>query len=400
METALYLIALFGLAYAGSILFDLFVQRISIKNILHILGIEYIILGIVLGPNLLDLLSQKILLQLEPVIGLGIGWAGLLFGSQLNFPDLKKFPKFYIALSFGQGIGACLAVILTLLFWCTKSESFLGIKEIQPFLILAAASISTSPIIIGYLRSRIQTEERISSLVYFISATDGMWSILFFGAAYALVRPFENALSPWIYEVEWVIISVLLGLTIGYLFRILLRIKYTQNEFLLMVIGLVIFSSGSARYLGLSPLFVNFIIGVVIANTNEKKNQVQKILTVYEKIFYIIFLVLAGALWQYPGQMVFLVSIVYFLARAGGKWLGFFTGILFVKPLKKSFIPANLGLSFIPQGGVAIAMAIDYKGNFPGAQADLALSVILISVVLSHIFGPNLVKFFIKREAS
>ena len=63
-------------------------------------GLVYVFLGVYLGQQGVNILSPQILQGFRPIIGLGLGWIGFLFGFQLEYRYLKRFPRKYLSLSF------------------------------------------------------------------------------------------------------------------------------------------------------------------------------------------------------------------------------------------------------------------------------------------------------------
>jgi uncharacterized membrane protein len=67
-------------------------------------GIVYIFLSLFLGKKGLNVLSPDILEGFSPLINLGLGWIGFLFGFQLEYRYLRRFPLKYLWLSFLQSL--------------------------------------------------------------------------------------------------------------------------------------------------------------------------------------------------------------------------------------------------------------------------------------------------------
>ncbi len=69
---------------------------------------------------------------------------------------------------------------------------------------------------------------------------------------------------------------------------------------LLVVMGAITFSGGLALYLSLSPLLVNLIAGVVVANLARGRARagIRNVLMRGEHSIYILFLILVGACWK------------------------------------------------------------------------------------------------------
>ena len=106
------------IAFLGS---ALFLRRMKVPasiSFLFISGLVYIFLGVYLGEQGLNVLSSSVLDGLEPLISLGLGWIGFLFGFQLESRYLKRFPGIYPGLLFLQFLfvfiltGGVFAVVL------------------------------------------------------------------------------------------------------------------------------------------------------------------------------------------------------------------------------------------------------------------------------------------------
>jgi len=90
------------LAFLGSRLIVRRKRFLSPLTFLFLSGLIYIFVGFYLGKGVLNVLSPQVLLGLTPLSGLGLGWIGFLFGFQLEFKYLRRFPGKYIGLSYLQ----------------------------------------------------------------------------------------------------------------------------------------------------------------------------------------------------------------------------------------------------------------------------------------------------------
>jgi hypothetical protein len=80
--------------------------------------------------------------------------------------------------------------------------------------------------------------------------------------------------------------------------------------------------------------------------------------------------------------------IIYFFFRVFGKIAGMYTGSHLFKP--KFDIPPFIGLALISEGGLAIAIVINFKILFP-IIGDTLITIIIVSVFLSEFLGPKLI---------
>ncbi|MEJ2537233.1 MAG: hypothetical protein P8048_09320, partial [Calditrichia bacterium] len=74
-------------------------------------GFPYILIGIILGPQLFNFLNTQIISSLEPLIALAIGWVGLLFGLQLRWRNIRRFPRNYVLFTSVQSLVTFLVIL-------------------------------------------------------------------------------------------------------------------------------------------------------------------------------------------------------------------------------------------------------------------------------------------------
>ena len=123
---------------------------------------------------------------------------------------------------------------------------------------------------------------------------------------------------------QWYFLSLSLGTAMGFLLHGLTRMRCSEEELMVFVIGTVLFSSGIALYFKLSPLFINAIMGMLIANLPGSKDRIFGLLVRLERPFYIVFLILAGAIWRPGSAWALPLAALYLLLRFAGKLAGGF----------------------------------------------------------------------------
>ncbi len=166
---------------------------------------------------------------------------------------------------------------------------------------------------------------------------------------------------------------------------------------LLSLTGAVILSSGLASYIHISPLFMNFIVGVTLTNLpNFARGRVSNLLLETEKPFFTIFLILVGALWPVTASAAVGAVLIYCPARVLGLVLGMRIGqALFLRNENQDF--KRLGFAMLPQGGVAIALVMDYTFLYPGPHASFALGVVIFAVLMNQLIGSNVMAVTLRK---
>jgi Kef-type K+ transport system membrane component KefB len=361
------------------------------------IGGPFLFVGFALGPHVTGILSPSALDQLTPLVALGLGWIGVLFGLQLDRSHLRQFPLRYLWLAWLQ---ALVAFVLLFAIGYAVLSRWLSLG-VDPVLMAAAATACVStPAAIALISNTYMARGPVTRMLFYIASLDAAIGIAILGLVHAAydTGPFGRGLLS---TPERFLISIVLGLLFGVLFLSLTRIRPSTQELMLLLIGLVLFAAGTAFYLSLSPLFVSMIAGAVIGNLSPMRRRIYAALSAWEKPIYIMTLVLAGALLQFTSWWIVPLVAAYAATRVAAKWAG---GLLVARlsPARVA-VPRDFGLGLAPQGGLSLAMAISfvliYVPSAPELRTAVALffATVAIGVGISDVIGPFLVRAVLRR---
>jgi len=355
-------------------------------------GTHFLFLGLILGPQALGLLTQDAIRQLFPLLGLGLGWIGFLFGLQLDRRNLRQFPLGFSILAIGQAM-------MTFVFFLGIGWSGLAILgrtgRVETLLLLAAAATAciSTPAGIALISTNYRVSGKVRDLLFFVASLDALVGIAALQMAYSLFPPGNLAGETLVAPGFIGILAALgLGVVCGILFLWLTRPRPGGEELVLFLLGIAAFASGAALQLQLSPLFVSVTMGAVVANLSPDPQRVFRILHEWEKPIYVVFLMLAGALLSFPTIWTIPLAVAYAVIRAGGKVLGNMAMVRLVPLAVRP--PKRFGLGLIPQGGISLAMAISGVLTYAGLglgnlnAVDLLFAVVVLGVILSELTGP------------
>ncbi|MFC1576019.1 cation:proton antiporter, partial [Gemmatimonadota bacterium] len=243
------------------------------------------------------------------------------------------------------------------------------------------------------ISSNFMVRGKVRDLLFFVASVDALVGITALQVTYSLFPPSEVAVgTASTLGLLWVAVALGLGVVCGILFLWLTRPRPGKEEMVLFLLGIAAFASGAALQLQLSPLFVSVTMGAVVANLSPDPQRVFHVLQEWEKPIYVVFLILAGALLNFPTLWVIPMALAYALLRGGGKVLG---NLVMVRVVPLPFpTPKRFGLGLLPQGGISLAMAISGVLTYAGlglggvAAVDLLFSVVVLGVILSELTGP------------
>ncbi len=357
-------------------------------------GTEYIFIGIILGPYFIDILTPELRSNLYPLVSLGLGWIGFIFGSQLQLKRLGRYPAVYYAVTLFQGIFTGAFVFVSFLFAFRELGLMSGYTFVIPALVTVALSASsTNHPAVFHIQQTQYAKTTTLKFMKFVSSLDDIVAIGGFGVLFAYFH--RSAEGVGLSGTVIFILSVGLALLFGYILRLLLVLETTRTETFLIVLGSVIFASGTAGYLHISPLFVTFIIGVVIANFSEEREKVFDIAVGAEKPVYIIFLILAGSMWRFENlYLVGILLLVYLITRAVGK-IGGNLIPLSLFGFDKSY-RRTMGVGMMSQGGLAVALVVNYMQVYGSGISNVILTTLLLALIINELAGPTVLKLYLK----
>ncbi len=357
-------------------------------------GSHFVLVGVLLGP-VLGLLTYEVIGRLEPFMALGLGWIGLLFGLQLDRRQIRQFPPAFLVFTILQAAVAFVAfsAVALLAFRLTGPNDPLG-----PAAVLAAAATAavSTPGGVALISRTFRVRGPLTRLLFFAASLDALVGIVALQITYAVFHPSAAAVASLGWGV-WMGAAVAAGVIFAVFFLWLTRPKPERDELTLFLLGLVMFEAGTALYLGISPLFVTMITGMVVANMSPSRRRVYSILQSWEKPVYVVVLILAGALISFADWVTLPLALGYAILRAGAKYAGGAVGARFV-PIDFS-VPLDVGGGLIAQGGISLAMGLSATLTYGAIAGSAGVAVrVVIGAVVIGVAASELVAPFVTRD--
>ncbi len=388
---ALILLALLGARVSFS------TQRVPAgPRLLFRTGAHFLLLGFLLGPVVLGLMSREAVAQLQPLLGVGLGWVGLHFGMQMDRAVLSRFPWSFFAVAVGQAL-LTFALFVVAGGAALKMAGFEG-PSAQALLLGAAATAAIStPAGIAMVSANFLVRGNVRQLLFFVASLDGFVGIVALQVIYAVFHGTgamaDSVTGGWVF---WIFAGVGLGLVCGIVFLWLVRLRPGREELVLYLLGISALAAGAALQLQMSPLFTSAVMGAVVANLAPTREQarINRNLERWEKPIYVILLLLAGVYLSFPTWWIAPLALGYALLRAAGKVVGN-AALVSVVPLPFS-TPRRFGLGLLPQGGISLAMALAFTLTLGAgtvrvngvAGVEVLYAVVVLGVILSELVGP------------
>lgn len=368
---------------------------IGFENILFT-GIEYIFIGAILGTSGLNIIDLESIKLLEPFLLFGLCWIGFLFGLQFEIRLLKSLPRFYFSITVIQALITCTIVTVMM---AALLHYFLDISG-SVLLMLATAfgciAACTAQSALAIVSRRYQVQNRgLLELMRYISSVDGIIALFIFTIVLSFYRGSgdETILRNSIFT--WVTISLSMGIIPAVILIILSKTKFSQQEFIVFVIGIMLFCAGLSHHLNHTPLISGLICGIIVANFCRHRIRALSTVVLAEKSIYIFLLIIIGAGWQFNFDATLILALVYCLIRAFSKIVGAFIGTRIFKPQYN--VPRTVGLGLLSEGGLAIAIVLTYQ-QLQAEYSGFLISLLIISVVINELISPKLILMQFQKD--
>ena len=229
-------------------------------------------------------------------------------------------------------------------------------------------------------------------MLRFVCSVNDVIAIVLFGLLVGFYQPAQGGNGLPLPPLEKFAFSLLLGVLMGLLLLMLFRARLGEAEKILIVIGLVLFGGGMAYLLGISPLLVYLIAGMILANFSLKSEETFQLLMRIERPLYLIFLMIAGAYLRIGSPLVVLLGVAYALIRAVSQGVA---GGMFLRWIfRGTEIPHSnaLGWGLLSQAGIGVALAVHFYLWMAAPSAlpilDVAFSVLLLAILFNELISP------------
>ncbi len=343
-------------------------------------GVEFILIGALIGSGLLFELPSAVFKGLFPFVHIELGWIGLLYGIQFEWQTLKRYPRVDWFIMGTESLIAMSAVFLAgwLMLYNFVDTS---IDKILPVAILMAASASlSSPWTLGIIFNVYRIRTRIVRRLRFISSIDDIPGLLIFATMFLFVSA-----DSILFSLLRFVAGTLTGVSAGWLMVGILRRRTDDQDALIVLIGSTLLMAGISYLLSISVIWIALLAGVVVANAKPRLRDLYPTLAGAEHPFFLLFLMIAGGLWNPANLTALLIALVLIVVRFAAKWS------IFEATKKLVNIKGwggRLSLALATPGGIAVAMVVNYgmyPDRFPLTQ--LALDVLVWALVILNPLG-------------
>ena len=366
----------------------------------------YLITGIFIGPYCLGafgvkglgFISMADIKSYSLLCDIALGFIALSIGNEFRLSQLKKIGKQATVVGIFQAVTATLLVdgVLILLHLLMPDK-----LPLPATLILGAIASATAPAATLMVVKQYKAKGPLTDILLpVVALDDAVGLVLFaisFGVAKAILSGVIDVVSILVNPLLEIVLSLGLGAVMGFLFSWCERFFHSRSKRLAVSVGFVMLTIGLSMlkfefgkvHISFSSLLVCMMLGTIFCNICDFSEELMDRVDRWTAPLFVLFFVLSGAeleLSVFTDIMIVLIGLVYILTRSIGKYSGAFLSAKWTKC--DDNIVKYLGVTLLPQAGVALGMAIK--------SADLGLPIIanitLFAVLIYELVGPMLTK--------
>ncbi len=373
----------------------------------------YLVAGILVGPYFLGrigiqglgFVSMANVKTYSLLADVALGFIAFSIGNEFRLSQLKKTGKQATVIGIFQAVFTTLVVdaFLIALHFAMPDK-----LPLPAAIMLGAIASATAPAATLMVVRQYKAKGPLTDILLPIVALDDAVGLMLFatsfGIAKALMSGKVDVISVLLEPLLEVVLSLALGAIMGLLFSFFEKFFHSRSKrlsmsitFLFITVALSMLDFHIGRvHIAFSSLLVCMMLGTIFCNVCDFSEELMDRVDHWSAPLLILFFVISGAeleLSVFTDIAIVAIGLVYILSRSMGKYFG---ASLSAKAVKcEPSIVKNLGITLLPQAGVALGMAI--KAHNLGEVGSIIANITLFAVLIYELVGPMLTKIALTK---
>ncbi len=400
-QTASILMSL-SIALLSGLLLSRLAKKVSLPAVT-----AYLIAGVLIGPFLLGALNMPgIGITHDQLEGFGIiadvslGFIAFSMGNEFRVSQLKKIGKQATVIGIFQAIFTTIIVDIALIGLHFAMPDKLSLPAA---IVLGAVATATAPAATLMVVRQYKAKGPLTDILLPVVALDDAVGLVVFAVSFGVAKSIStgtvDVLSIVLEPLLEVVLSLALGFIMGLLFTLCERFFHSRSKrmavsvtFVMMTVAIscLKFNVGGI-HIGFSSLLACMMLGTVFCNICDFSEELMDRADRWTAPILVLFFVISGAeldLSVFASGAVVLIGIAYIISRSIGKYFGANISAKMTKCDPN--IVKYLGITLLPQAGVALGMAM--KAVELGPEGNVVRNITLFAVLIYEIVGPFLTK--------
>ncbi len=404
METLLSL----SIALIGGLLLSRLTKKLDLPAVT-----AYLVAGIIVGPYCLGRLgvpgigfiSMDIVHSYSIICDVALGFIAFSIGNEFRLSHLKKIGRQATIVGILQAIMTTLVVDLALI---ALHFAIPHILTLEAAIILGAIASATAPAATLMVVKQYKAKGPVTDMLLPVVALDDAVGLMIFAISFGIARAMNKGtvdiISVIVEPVLEVVLSLLLGSLMGIAFHICERFFHSNSKRISVSIGFVLLTIALSQlnfniggiHIAFSSLLTCMMLGTIFCNICDFSEELMERVDKWTAPLFVLFFVLSGAeleLSVFGNLFMVIVGIVYIISRSIGKYSGAYISAK-IGGCDENIVK-YLGITLLPQAGVALGMAMKAK-DF-GEIGEMVATITLFAVLIYELVGPALTKTALLR---
>ena len=367
----------------------------------------YLVSGILIGPFMLGAIgidgigiTANQLHGFSIISDVALGFIAFAMGNEFRLAHLKNIGKQATVIGVAQALftTAVVDVFLIGLHFLMPHKLSLSAAIVLGSVATATAPAATLMVIKQYKAKGPLTE----TLLPVVALDDAVGLVVFaisFGIAKSINTGSVDMLSVILEPLLEVALSLLLGTVMGWLFTLCEQFFHSRSKrmavsvtFVMMTVAISLLKfEVFGIHISFSSLLACMMLGTIFCNACDVSEELMDRADRWTVPILILFFVISGSeldLTVFADLAVVVIGIVYIISRSLGKYFG---ASISARATKCSpNVIKYLGITLLPQAGVALGMAI--KAMELGPDGAIVRNITLFAVLVYEMVGPFLTK--------
>ena len=361
----------------------------------------YLIGGVLIGPYFLGRLqipgigftSMEKVEELKVISEITLGFIAFLIGNEFRISQLRKTGKQALVIGVFQALTATLVVDIVLFIIYLIMPDIISLSAV---ITLGAIATATAPAATLMVINQYEAKGKLTDILLPVVAIDDAVGLIIFAISLGIAKVIStgeyNLLTIIVEPIVEIILSLLIGIIIGTI------LTKSENQFksrskrMSVIVAVVLLSVSISMYhftfagihISISSLLLCMMVGTAFCNESEYdfSNDLMDRTNRWATPFMILFFILSGSELQldvFTNITIVLIGIAFIAARTIGKYYG------------DESVKKFLGLTLLPQAGVALGMSIKAQESL-GNDGNLIKNITLFAILIYELVGPYLTK--------
>ena len=375
----------------------------------------YLVTGVLIGPCVLGRLGIPCLGfntfeqvdSLSVISDVALGFIAFAIGHEFRLSALKETGRQATVIGIVQACVATLCVDAALIVLHFAMPEMLSMPVA---ITLGAIAAATAPAATLMVVRQYKAKGPVTDVLLPVVALDDAVGLVIFAVSFGVAQSLENGTTNIAALILEPLMEVILSLTFGGLVGLALtwleRFFHSHRNRNALIVGSVILTVAVSQLkipvgiftFGFSSLLVCMMLGTVFCNFCPLSEDLMLHADRWSSPVITLFFVLSGAALEFHvfgDPAVIMIGMVYIIARSLGKYIG--AGWSSSMVHSPECVRKYLGITLLPQAGVALGMCSTAYRVLGGTEGTLIRNIVLFSVLVYELIGPSLTKWALTK---